>query len=386
MRVAIVHYWFVGMRGGEKVVEALCELYPDADVYTHVYDPDAVSDAIRRHTVKTTFIQRLPWARRLYKAYLPFMPLALEQLDLRAYDLVISSECGPAKGVVTNPRTVHLCYCHSPMRYAWDMYWDYMDNLRWPMRWAGSFIMHYMRLWDRACADRVDRFVANSQFVADRIRTHYRRDATVVHPPVDVDTFSPNSSREDFYLCVGELVAYKRVDLAVQAFNRLGRRLVVIGAGVETRRLRNLAGPTVELLGRCPDAVVRDHLSRCRALVFPGEEDFGIVPIEAMASGAPVLAYGVGGVRETISDGETGLFFEEQTPEAIMDTVKRFEDARHRFHPESIAEHVRQFSRERFQQEIGEVVDELMRGRLSVAGSTGAVSGRRRPGEGAVPS
>lgn len=363
MRVAIVHYWFVGMRGGEKVVEALCEAYPDADLFTHVCAPEAISDTIRSHRIQTTFIQRLPWARRFYQSYLPLMPLALEQLDLRDYDLIISSECGPAKGVLATPGTAHLCYCHSPMRYAWDMYWDYVDPLRWPARWIAAVVMHYMRLWDQASAVRVDRFVANSRFVASRIRRHYGREATVIHPPVDVEAFVPGEDREDFYLCFGELVRYKRVDLAVEAFRNLDRRLVVIGGGEELSRLRKLADPTVEFMGRQPFPVVRDYLSRCRALVFPGEEDFGMVPVEAMASGAPVLAYGVGGARETVVDGETGVFFYEQTPESIVDAVERFEALRQELDPQRIARHARRFSRERFQREMVDAVDRLMKDR-----------------------
>lgn len=350
MRTAIIHYWLVGMRGGEKVVEALCELFPQADIYTHVYAPEAVSETIRARSVRTTFIQRLPRARSMYKHYLPLMPMALEQLDLRDYELVISSESGPAKGVLTSPDTLHLCYCHTPMRYLWDMYPDYR-------RTAGRLtsalmvpLTHYLRLWDLATAARVDGFAANSENVGRRIRKHYRRESQVVHPPVDVSVCSPDQTREDFYLFVGQLVDYKRADLAVEACARLGRRLVVIGDGECRRDLERKAGKTVSFLGRQSDEVLLEHYARCRALLFPGEEDFGIVPVEAMASGAPILAYGRGGALETVVDGLTGLFFDRQDAESMIGCIQAFEARESGFNPLTIAAHAQEFSPERFRE------------------------------------
>ena len=350
MRTAIIHYWLVGMRGGEKVVAALCGLFPQADIYTHVYDPGAVSEIIRSRTVRTTFIQRLPRARSMYKQYLPLMPLALEQLDLRDYELVISSESGPAKGVLTSPDTLHLCYCHTPMRYLWDMYHDYR-------RTAGRVtsalmvpLAHYLRLWDIASAARVDGFAANSENVGRRIRKHYRRESAVVHPPVDVSACSPDQPREDFYLFVGQLVDYKRADLAVEACARLGRRLVVIGEGECRRDLERKAGKTVTFLGRQPGEVLLEHYARCRALLFPGEEDFGLVPVEAMASGAPVLAYGRGGALETVADGLSGLFFDRQDAESMAACIRAFEARESDFDPRAIAASAQRFSPERFQE------------------------------------
>ncbi len=360
MKVAIVHYWLLTMRGGERVVEALCELYPEADIYTHVARPEVLSDTIRRHRIRETFIARLPGARRHYQKYLPFMPLALEQLDLRDYDLVISSECGPAKGVITTPRTLHVCYCHSPMRYVWDMYWDYLRDVAKPMRPAARVLLHYMRRWDLASAFRVDHFISNSSFVAGRVRKHYRRASDVIHPPVDTGAFAPAEAAGDYYLMVGELVPYKRADLAVRAFSRAGKKLVVIGAGEQLSELRRLAGPSVEVMGRQPTSVIREKYGRCRALLFPGEEDFGIVPIEAMASGRPVIALGRGGALETVVEGRTGLFFDEQTEDSLLAAVERFEASEATFDPEVIRRHAVRFDRRVFKEKFAARVEGLM--------------------------
>jgi glycosyltransferase involved in cell wall biosynthesis len=360
LKVAIVHYWLVNMRGGERVVEALCELYPDADIYTHVAEPEVLSETIRRHRMQETFIARLPGARRRYQKYLPLMPLALEQLDLRAYDLVISSECGPAKGVITTPRTLHVCYCHSPMRYVWDMYWDYLKGVPRPLRPAARVLLHYVRRWDLASAFRVDHFLANSEFVARRVHKHYRRNADVIHPPVDVEAFGLADSIDDYYLLVGQLVPYKRADLAVRAFSRAGKRLVVVGDGEQLADLRRLAGPTVDVMGRQPVSVIREKYSRCRALVFPGEEDFGIVPLEAMASGRPVIAYGRGGALETVVEGRTGLFFHEQTEESLLAAVEKFEGIEDTFDPAAIRHHASAFDRNVFKAKFGARVEALL--------------------------
>jgi glycosyltransferase involved in cell wall biosynthesis len=348
MKVAIVHYWLVGMRGGEKVVEALCRMFPQADIFTHAYAPDAVSETIRQHRVITSFIGSLPRATRLYKRYLPLMPLALEQLDLRGYDLVISSESGPAKGVIPPPSARHLCYCHSPMRYLWNMFHDYRERSGRLTRLAMPIVAHYLRLWDTVSASRVDRFVANSHTVAERVRRYYGRDAGVVWPPVDTEAFRPAADGQagDYMLMVGELVPYKRPEIAVEAFNRMRRKLVVIGGGEMHERLRRIAGPTVTLLGPQPFDVLRRHYASCEALVFPGEEDFGIVPVEAMASGRPVIAYGSGGATETVVPGLSGMLFGEQTAPALIDAVEAFRPAD--FDPARIAAHAGNFSYDRF--------------------------------------
>ncbi len=358
MKVAIVHYWLVSHRGGEKVLDALCELWPQADIFTHVYDPESVSATIRSKTVKTSFIQKLPFAKRLYKKYLPLMPFALEVLDLSQYDLVISSESGPAKGVLVNPRALHICYCHSPMRYIWDQYHVYSANSGWATRLAMAVCLPALRAWDFLSAARVDRFAANSAFVAARIAKYYRRDATVIHPPVDVDHFAISSEIDDYYLAFGQLVRYKRFDLAVQAFSRMGKRLVVVGIGEEEKRLRAIAGPSVEFLGWRSDDQIRGLLSRCRALIFPGEEDFGIVPVEAMASGRPVIAYGRGGALESVVDRKTGLLFPEQTIDSLCAAVATFESIAESFDPQAIRAHAEKFRPEVFAERIRALVAE----------------------------
>lgn len=356
LRVALVHYWLVTMRGGEKVLEALCEMFPNADIFTHVYDPEAVSPTIRKHKVTTTFISRLPNPRRHYKSYLPLMPLALEELDLRGYDLIISSESGPAKGVVPMGDAVHVCYCHSPMRYVWNMYHDYGERSGKLKRFLMRPFGHYIRNWDAVSAQRVDGFVANSNNVRRRIQRYYHRAAPVVFPPVAVDDFSPVPALErgDYYLMVGELVPYKRPDLVIEAFQRSGRKLVVIGGGELLETVRAHAGPGITILGNQPFHVLRHHYARCRALVFPGEEDFGIVPVEAMASGRPVLAYRRGGALETVVECVTGLFFDDPSVEAILDGVERMEAALEAgvFDSATIVDHALRFSPQQFHSQM----------------------------------
>ncbi|MFB9948311.1 glycosyltransferase [Rhizobium puerariae] len=315
------------MRGGEKVLEALCKIYPNADIYTHVYDPSVISADIKKHHIYTTFIDSLPYARRMYKRYLPLMPMALEQLNLSDYDLVISSESGPSKGIIPTSPAQHICYCHSPMRYIWNMYNKYYESSGRLTRMMMPPLAHYLRTWDVGTASRVDNFVANSATVAQRIKSYYRREAQIIYPPVDTNAFRPAqaSELEDYYLMVGELVSYKRPDLAVEAFNRMKAKLVVIGGGEMLDHLRKIAGPTVRIMGSQPFEALKYHYARCRALVFPGEEDFGIVPVEAMASGRPVIAYGRGGATETVVAGKTGVFFSIQSVEAVIDAVERLE-------------------------------------------------------------
>jgi glycosyltransferase involved in cell wall biosynthesis len=360
MKVAIIHYWLVGMRGGEKVVEALCEMYPQADIFTHVYVPEMVSDRIRQHRIIPTFINSLPRAARMYKAYLPLMPLALEQLDLRGYDLIISSESGPAKGIIAPSDAIHVCYCHTPMRYIWNMYHDYRQSAGLVARNMMPLLTHYLRMWDVTSAARVDSFVANSATVAGRIHRYYGAPSVVIHPPVDTDAFSLAAPSElgDYFLMVGELVSYKRPDLAVRAFNDMKLKLVVIGGGEMLDEIRRLAGPTVKVLGSQPFDVLKQHYSRCRALIFPGEEDFGMVPVEAMASGRPVVAYGRGGAIETVAKGLSGVFFEKQTVEDISAAVRSLGDIE--IDPEKIAAHARRFGRDQFFQKMRAHIDDLL--------------------------
>ncbi|RMD69261.1 MAG: glycosyltransferase family 4 protein [Gammaproteobacteria bacterium] len=362
MRVAIVHHWLVHMGGAEKVVEAFCNLFPEAHLFTHVYVPERVPAAIRSHPVHTSFIQRFPLARRFYKAYLPFMPMALEHLDLRGFDLVISSESGPSKGVIVDPGALHICYCHSPMRYLWDMFQDYREGMgRWK-RLLSAPAAHYLRMWDVASAARVDRFVVNSRFVQQRVRKYYRRPSMVIHPPVEVDAFGRGSGKGEFYLMVGRMVPYKRADLAIEAFCKMKRPLVIIGEGEALKGLKKRLCPYITFLGRQPFPILREHYARCRALIFPGVEDFGIVPVEAMASGRPVIAYRRGGVLDTVEEGVTGVFFDEPTPESLIRAVERFESAEEHFVPERIRERARRFDRPIFEKKFMVLVERAMGG------------------------
>ncbi|MCM2398148.1 glycosyltransferase [Rhizobium sp. S95] len=377
MRVAIVHYWLVSMRGGEKVVEALCDMYPEADIFTLVCDEKKISEKIRRHKITTSFLQRIPGATRYYQSLLPLMPFALESLDLRGYDLIISSESGPAKGIIPPPHAAHVCYCHSPMRYLWDHYHSYRDNAGLAARITMPVLAPLLRSWDANSSLRVDRFVANSHHVAGRIRKYYRRSATVVPPPVSVEDFAPVTGVEDFYLCAGQIVPYKRIDLAVRAFSKMERKLVIIGEGAkgDVEALKRIAGPSVTFMGRTAFPVLKAHLARCRALIFPGEEDFGIVPVEAMASGRPVIAYGRGGALETVIHGQTGILFDEQSVEALIEAVETFEQQERGFRAEAIRMHAARFSLAKFRASMQKIIDdELAAKQAPGARETGMVA------------
>lgn len=355
-RVAIVHYWLVTMRGGERVLERLLNLFPDADIFTHVYDPAAVSPVIRARRVTTSFINALPGARRHYQSYLPLMPMALEQLDLRGYDLVISSESGPAKGVITAPDALHLSYVHSPMRYLWDHYHDYRAAAGTLSRAMMPLLCHRLRAWDMQSAARVDRIVANSHFVQRRIAKAWRRDAEVVAPPVEVDRFRPASAVGPAWLWVGQMVPYKRPDLAIDAFNALGLPLVMVGDGPLAEAMRRRAGPTITILSRLDFDALRRAYAQCRALVFPAEEDFGIVPVEVMASGRPVLAYAGGGALDSVASGASGLFFAEQSVASLIDGIRAMEAWLPDFAPQDAIAQAQKFAPQHFDRGILEAL------------------------------
>jgi glycosyltransferase involved in cell wall biosynthesis len=363
-KVAIVHYWLVNMRGGEKVVEALLEIFPEADIYTHVYDPKAVSAIIRGHRVFTSRINRLPFAKKLYQLYMPLMPNALMDFNMQSYDLVISSESGPAKGIVPNPNAYHICYCHSPMRYLWDMYHEYFRLSNPLMRFFMKRLVPRLRLWDAVSANQVDFFIANSAYVAKRIRRCYNREAAVVYPPVDVEKFLNLERRPgDFYLFFGQLTGYKRADLAIEACIASGRHLIVAGAGKKRGKWRKYERTgLVSFKGRVSDEDIRELYASARALLFPGIEDFGIIPIEAQAAGCPVIAFREGGAVETVKENLTGIFFDEQTPESLITAMSFFEKNEEMFKDRSLfSAHAGQFSKAIFIEQIQKLIDEKKR-------------------------
>lgn len=341
-------------------MESLCELFPQADLFALVADRQTLSAKLQHHRLTTSFLQGIPGSRKWYRHLLPLYPLAVEQLDLRGYDLVISTESGPVKGVLTNPETCHICYCFTPMRCLWNFYQEYKtgSGLGPIGRLAFTLTAHYERLWDQACAARVDYFAAISDTVAARVKKCYRRDAEVIYPPVEVSRAPIVENVDDYYLFVGQLVNYKRVDLAIEACNKLGRPLRIVGVGEEYKRLRRMAGRTVSFLGALSDEEVWKQYASCRALLFPGEEDFGIVPVEAQAAGRPVIGFAKGGATETVvgafQDGlavpecSTGIFFGKQDANSLINVIRKFEIAEHRFSPCFIRKHAQQFDKKHF--------------------------------------
>jgi glycosyltransferase involved in cell wall biosynthesis len=352
-RVAVAHHWLTGMRGGEKVLEQICQVLPGAPIYTLVAIPEKLSPALRAHDIHTSFLQRVPGGPTHYKKLLPFFPRAISSLRVkRDVDLVVSSDASVIKGLDSPPGVPHICYCHSPPRYLWDMNEDYRlsAEVKGPIgRALFQRVVPYVREFDRLAAQRVTHFISNSAFVQARISACYQRESDIIHPPVAFEEFEISPTGPDrFYLVVSQLVPYKKIDLAVQAFNRLKKTLVIIGNGSERGRLEKMAGPTIKFLGSQPQAVLKDHYRRARSLVFPGIEDFGITPLESQAAGRPVIAYRMGGVLETVREGETGLFFDQQTPESLMEAVERFEAIIHQFDPLACRRRAALFGREQF--------------------------------------
>lgn len=362
MRVALIHDWLTGMRGGEKVLEILCELYPRADIFTLFHQRGSVSPAIEGHRIETSFVQWLPRARAHYRRYLPLFPFAIEQFDLDPYDLVVSSSHCAAKAVVPAGRARHLCYCHSPMRYAWDQFDAYFGPARvGPVasRWFYRPMLARLARWDAATAGRVHRFVANSRHVAGRIRRYYNRDATIVYPPVDTVFYHPDDTTPaSHFLIVSALVPYKRIELAMSACEKVGAGLRIVGDGPDRRVLERRAGRHVAFLGRLTDEEIREEYRRALAVLLPGEEDFGIVPVEAQACGRPVVALGRGGALETVVDGETGVLFDEPRVDVLAAALERV--ARARFDRGRLRAHAERFSRERHIHQMRDVIDETV--------------------------
>ncbi len=358
MRVALIHDWLTGLRGGEKVLEVLCELYPDATLFTMVYIPDSTSLIIESHPIRTAFTQKLPAVKSLYRWYLPLYPWAVESLDLDGYDLVVSSSHCVAKGVLTPPDSTHICYCHTPMRYVWDRFGDYFGNGV-TARLVYGPVAHYLRKWDVASAARVDHFIANSKHVAERIQKYYRREADVIYPPVDTELYVPAEEEpEDYYLIVSALVPYKRLELAIDAFNKRNEPLLIVGTGPQEAKLKARAGANIRFLGGLSQQELRPVYQRCQAVLLPGVEDFGIVPVEAQACGRPVVAFAEGGALESVRDGETGVFFSESSPEALSDAIDRVSSLR--FNRNAVRSWALGFSRQRFKDSVKTYIDEKL--------------------------
>jgi glycosyltransferase involved in cell wall biosynthesis len=356
MNVALVHEFLITWGGSDFVVQKFGEIYPEAPIFTALFDRGRLGERFEGKNIVTSFLQKFPLALSKHRLFMPLFPLAFESFDLTGYDVVLSSHHMAAKSVLTRSETCHICFVHSPMRYAWDFFPEYMSEFGRLMRIPMRLLFHYLRIHDAVSANRVDFFIANSQNVSRRIMKHYRREAAVIHSPVQCANFHVSDRIEDYYLVVSRLVPYKRVDVAVEAFRNLKQRLVVVGAGPELKRLKNIAGPNVEFAGFVPDERLGEYYSKCKAFLFPGEEDFGITPLEAQASGRPVIAYAAGGALETVIAGKTGAFFKEQTPAALAEAVKSFDPDK--TDPAETRRHAEGFDELVFKRKISEFVKE----------------------------
>ncbi len=359
-RIALSHDWLNGMRGGEKCLEVLCELYPDSDIFTLFHERGKVSETIARHPIHVSRVQNFPGATQWYRYYLPLFPVSIEAFDLKGYDLVISTSHCVAKGIKKAAGAVHISYCFTPMRYAWALFDDYFGRQDGFSRAGINFFMNKLKDWDLKSNERVDHFVAISEHVRQRIKRFYQREAEVIYPPVDTDFYTPgqSSEKEDFYLIVSALVPYKKIDAAIEAFNRLGKKLVIIGAGPEMGRLRKLAKRNVQFLGWQSDEALRNYYRKTKALIFPGEEDFGIVPVEIQACGGFVIALCKGGALETVNEGKTGLFFDGADNSSLDVAVERFEAGR--WDGNQARQNALRFGRERFKKEMKQIVDRVL--------------------------
>jgi glycosyltransferase involved in cell wall biosynthesis len=361
MRIALVHDYLVQYGGAERVLECFTEIFPHAHIYTIVYDKEVMHGVFEDKKIHTSFLQKFPFAKKRHRIFPLFMPAAIEQFDFSKYDVVLSDSSSYAKGIITGPETLHICYMHTPMRYAWDDCQKYTDDFGLPkfIKRTVPFFMNYIRLWDAISAERVDKFIANSNFVAKRIKKYYKKDSTVINPPVAVDNFYVENNvekRGDYFLMVGRLIAYKRNDIVIKAFNELGLKLKIIGRGPEMKKLRKIAGPNIEFLSRVEDKDLYKYYAECKAFIFPQEEDFGIVAIEAMAAGRPLIAYRGGDIVEHMEEGKTGIFFDKQTASDVVAAVKEFNDKD--YDGNYIRSKSKRFDREIFKRKIKEYVDE----------------------------
>ena len=372
MKVAVIHDWLVNYAGAERVLEQIIEIYPDCDLFSIInYLPNNHRKFIKNKDVETSFIQKLPFAKKHYRKYLSLMPLAIEQFDLSKYDLIISSSHAVAKGVITGPNQLHICYCYTPIRYAWDLQHQYLKEVnlnKGILGWIAKRMLHKIRLWDYRTSNGVDHFIANSHFISKRIKKVYRRSSKVLFPPVDIDSFQfSNIERDDYYVTCSRMVPYKKIDLIVETFSKLlpTRKLIVIGDGPEFEKIRKLSGSNVHLLGAQPFKILKKHLSAAKAFIFAAEEDFGIAPIEAQACGTPVIAYGKGGALETIKgidkDKPSGIFFHEQTPQSLYKSIIEFESLNENvITKDACRKNAERFSNKEFKNQFSELINKLI--------------------------
>lgn len=364
MKVAIVHDWLVTYGGAERVVETFLEMFPEADIYTLVYDEKKMGRIFPKEKVRTSFIQKFPKSTKIYTKLLSLMPYAFEKFNLNKYDLVISSSSCCAKGIIVSPNTKHIAYIHSPMRYAWDLFYEYENRSSFLTKIFMNIFMKNIRIWDVISSQRIDEIIANSNYIAKRIKKYWNLDSEVIYPPVEIERLEPNyKDSEEFYVSFSRFVSYKRIDLAIEACIKLDRKLIVIGDGEERKKLEKVAKNNENIIftGRISDAEVKSYLQRCKALIFCAEEDFGIIPIECQACGRPVIAFGKGGALETILNKETGIFFEKQEVESLIESILEFEKLK--FDTEIIYDHAQKFSKERFKKEILKYIDIFFRSR-----------------------
>ncbi|UCE74465.1 MAG: glycosyltransferase [Methanomassiliicoccales archaeon] len=372
MKVALVHDWLTGMRGGERCLEVFCELFPNADLFTLFHVKGSVSPTVEGMNIATSFLQNFPFLKEKYRFYLPLYPSAIESLNVKEYNLIVSISHSVAKGIVPGSDSLHISYVLTPMRYVWDMYHEYFGN-RYVSRLTRTgiaLLTNYLRSWDVAANNRIDHFICISDHVAKRVKRYYQREGEILHPPVDVGKCHISNKTDDFYLIVSAFAPYKKLDIAIHAFNQLKKRVVIIGKGQEEKRLKSIANSNIEFLGWQPDEVVAEHYSKCKALIFPGEEDFGITPLEAMASGRPVIAYGKGGVLETVvplqlgntgkQNFPTGVFFYEQTVGALIEAVETFESNQDLFDAKKLREHAKKWDRPIFKANIKTCIEKKL--------------------------
>ena len=368
-KMAFICDWLAAMRGGERCLEAMCEIYPDADIFTLVHFPGSVSEAIESHIIHTSYIQQLPGNVENFRRYLPLFPHAIKKFDLSGYDFILSFSHCVAKGVKVPQGLLHICYCHTPMRYAWHMRDAYLNTLSNPQRMLAECVLNHLKNWDAKASSRVTHFIANSKNTQNRIREAYDRDSIVIYPPVECDRFAISDSDDGYYLVLSALVPYKRIDIAVKAFTATGQKLVIVGNGPELPRLKSMASANIFFVDNADDNEVVEYLKKCRAVIFPGEEDFGIVPLEAQACGKQVIAFGKGGALETIigldhaqatKANATGIFFYEQTPEALRKSILLFEEIRDQFDPRKCRDNVLRFDRPIYQQSMQNYIQSVI--------------------------